>query len=812
MRPTTADLAAHQLAQQSLKNNSKSNLSPLYSSAPPSSSTSSFSPSSTASSKSPATPATPWTEDSSKRDAIGANKREPGSETGLGLSGMSSPSTNPTKLLSRGGVSKARPETDEEEELDDEFEEELNDFGYGSRGKKKSDKKESLIDMLNSEPPAWMMEPEPVRVSLPPKTSSIPSKIRKKFSSSTIDNDVHAGFTTLQRGGSKNRKEDTSPLRSSRSAGNLLNGFRSRPNPFGFKMPGGGGMGTSNRSREDLQGSVDLGRSSSHSKNGSRMLDDEEFERLINVPASAATTKRLTAKDATSSSPATRELADFLRSDGPQGFDKSKSSLSLSTTAGSSILTGSTNIKSMSSNEDPRSSGGAESPSIMRAAMVKLGSSMGAAGRRASLGTSTSFQNLVGQRPSTSSGIPRLSSPTRTRFQRPSTAQTVASEESLYDPQNKETIQVDDSLMRGMFGVKSLSTSEGDDAKERLRDSKIGVTSPPLGVYEFVAIDERESGGMSPEPHKLGSLVKSKSLGNVSPSKLPAPRRKPVPLTSNDSPTSSTRSIKTSLSGSRTKILQDRDDTSPLAVGESPVKGAIPPSSRPFSSLVPTSEVKTPTTPYELYSTPPLTPKTATKSTHTDVVQPTTPTRLRSAKASDVPTLEESSTALTTPPPTDPIPRISPSRSSSDHSARRESFRLRSMLLQPSESASKRLSILPSVEPESALISSSSPSNPDRPNTKQIDDPILTSLDSLRTSMAQTANLPLVARSTSLDELVPTLKGLQQSMEHGSKLLASILERLEENRVVKGKEDGEQAAEMEKEEKRLVEALLGGAE
>lgn len=248
------------------------------------------------------------------------------------------------------------------------------------------------LDMLNSEPPAWMSEVEPVPVSIPRRGSTLPSKIRRKFSSNAVDAEIQAGFTTLQKGGSA--KDDTSPLRSSRSAGNLLNSFRARTSNFGFKLPGGGGGGGGNRSRTDLRGSVDLSPQTT----------------LTSTPS-------------------------------PSGSN----------------------------------------------------------------------------RPSTSSGIPRLS-PTRMRFKRPSTAQTAVSEESAYDPQNKEAIQVDDSLMRGMFGVRPKSRQQVDEeeAKERLRDSQIGGPSPTLGVYEFVAVDERDSGGKSPEPSRLGSLTKSKSLGNVS--------------------------------------------------------------------------------------------------------------------------------------------------------------------------------------------------------------------------------------------------------------------------------------------------------
>ncbi|GAA5949727.1 hypothetical protein JCM3765_007664, partial [Sporobolomyces pararoseus] len=788
------------------KQQNDTRLSPLYSNAGPTSSTSDFehSPSSYASSTSPLTPATPWTaEDSSDSTKAGKSEQVRGNETGLGLSGMSS-----GKLSGRGGVSKARAEP-EEDELDDELEDELNDFGYGSRVARKKEKKESLLDMLNSEPPSWMTEAEPVPVSLPRK-GSLPSKIRKKFSSSAIDNDLQANFSTLQRGGSKSRKEDTSPLRSSRSAGNLLNSFRSRTNNFGFKISGGGG--SSNRSRENLQGSIDLGSQSSHSKNGLRMLDEEEFERLINVPTS---TRRLTAKDGVSSSPATRDLADFLRSNGPP-FEKSKSSVSLATTEASSVLTNSTNARSFGSLEDTRiggGGGGTDNPSIVRAAMVKLG----AAGRRASLGTSTSFQNLVNSnRPSTSSGIPRLS-PTQSKLKRPSTAQTVASQESAYDPLNKEMIQVDDSLMRGMFGgprEKDMMKSKGEEEEERLRDSQVEVGTPLLGVYEFVAIDERESGGKSPELHRLGSLTKSKSLGNVSnvrrPSsssgsnsssttKLPSPRRKPVPLADNSSSLipSPSRPIRTS-SNSKLRALPERDDTSPFSTGESPVKGALPSpspvrslSSAPFSSLVPTSEVKTPTTPYEMYSTPPLTP-----ATPSPVKLPSTSPKHRKRETSAQSQLDNNPSSL---PPASPLPRVPDSRSSSQTSSRKDAFRPRSMLLQPSESVSKRLSSLSTLETNEKDSSTPAPPMHLPPPSTPIDEPVIAALDSLRMCMSQTANLPL--NSTSIEELVPTLRGLQQSMEHSSKLLGAILARLDGQRETKEEEEG-----------KLVAMLLGAEE
>jgi hypothetical protein len=70
-----------------------------------------------------------------------------------------------------------------------------------------------------------------------------------------------------------------------------------------------------------------------------------------------------------------------------------------------------------------------------------------------------------------------------------------------------------------MFGGGPKATDDNkmeEESQERLRDSRVGESSPALGVYEFVEVDERESGGKSPELYRLGSLTKSKSLGNVS--------------------------------------------------------------------------------------------------------------------------------------------------------------------------------------------------------------------------------------------------------------------------------------------------------
>lgn len=67
--------------------------------------------------------------------------------TGLGFRDLATNSSLPSqKLQGRGGVSKARV-VDSEEGTDEDFEEELNDFGYGSKAKRK-EKKESLLGMF----------------------------------------------------------------------------------------------------------------------------------------------------------------------------------------------------------------------------------------------------------------------------------------------------------------------------------------------------------------------------------------------------------------------------------------------------------------------------------------------------------------------------------------------------------------------------------------------------------------------------------------------------------------------------------------
>jgi len=134
---------AYQLEKASTSTPKSSNNSrPPPLTAPPSSSFSLASPSSYASSASPATPATPWSDNTPLIHQASQEKLG----TGLGFRDMATNSSLPSgKLQGRGGVSKARV-VDSEEGTDEDLEDELHDFGYGSRVKRK-EKKESLLGM-----------------------------------------------------------------------------------------------------------------------------------------------------------------------------------------------------------------------------------------------------------------------------------------------------------------------------------------------------------------------------------------------------------------------------------------------------------------------------------------------------------------------------------------------------------------------------------------------------------------------------------------------------------------------------------------
>ncbi|GAA5958559.1 hypothetical protein JCM21900_003978 [Sporobolomyces salmonicolor] len=948
-RPSPSDLLMSQLEQASTTRAGRgSPLLPL--SAPPSSTLTS--PASAASS-SPNTPVEPWLEDMPLlRNGSSSEEGGLGTGLGLGLSGAGLAPGKPLeplgglpKLVGREAISKSRQE--DEEETDDDIEDELNDFGYGTTRRKK-EKKESLLDMLNSSPPDWMVENEPVPLSVPKRNATLQKKLRSKLSSTPLEDDPHAGFTTLRRRGSKN----TSPLRATRSAGNLLTNFRNRTNTLTSRISGG------DRSRDDLvmpEIPPPIPNSFSQEQIGD---DDDAFTRSLGPPSaptrtlSAAPMRKLSAKEATSTATTTRELAEFLRTSEPPR-SVSSSNTSLANTEASSLRSHSTSgrghaksnrsLKESEGNSSIDATGsmngnGAGGTAIMRAAMVKFGS---AGGRRASLGSAAALQDtlhrpvtasflkrpstandaqkpstgifkqrpstanaaqrpsngIFKQRPSTanaaqrpSAGISYQRPSTATALQRPSTGTSAISDE--YDPQGGETILVDESLVRGMFGTPRR--------REEPREAQ-------LGVYEFVELDEREFGSQRPVPQRLGSLPRSTAMPTISDaaagspllrkarlnvrrndsssSKIASPRRKPVPLI----PTNTSESISGSVSPSNSSPsrpfvndhtlaalmrLQGRDDTSPLAVGESPIKGLdaepaqevlLQGSPKPFSTLVPRPESASPVSfAKEAYSTPPVTPNPpmaadvtaryfTSKSGRPTTAPVSGPTKRVSLIAnscsiprglSPVPGAGYRAERPTSPPPDAPLPSL-PSSASSDTAS--IGVRPGSLVLQPAEPSTKRLSML-QVSEEPPLTNGisvrppvDSPLDPPlsaaTPHTTTdavtpaglrdslgLDDSLLLALDCLRSCMEATVDLPLdlpklrQGRRSGQDDapdsremvaaLLPTLKGMQQSMEYGAKLLGAILARIEGDEA-----EGEpERAKREIDESAVAEALLGGGD
>ncbi|GAA5914443.1 hypothetical protein JCM5296_002140 [Sporobolomyces johnsonii] len=951
---------AAQLEQASTTKMGRSSpLLPL--SAPPSSTLTS--PASAASS-SPSTPAEPWLDDTPLlRNGSSSDEGALGSGWGLGLSGAGlaprkplEPLGGPPKLVGRAAISKSRPE--DEEETDDDLEDELNDFGYGTTRRK--EKKESLLDMLNSDPPDWMVENEPVPVSVPKRHATLQKKIRSKLSSTPLEDDPHAGFTTLRRRGSKN----TSPLRATRSAGNLLTNFRNRTNTLTSRISGG------DRSHDDLAlpgTAPPIPSSFSQEQVGD---DDDAFTRSLGPPSaptrtlSAAPMRKLSAKEATSTATTTRELAEFLRTSEPP-LSVSSSNTSLANTEASSLRSHSTSgrgharsnrsLKDSEGNSSIDATGsmnsnGAGGTAIMRAAMVKFG---GVGRRRASLGSAAAFQDtlpqpvtasslkrpstanalqkpstgIFSQRPSTATPLQRPSTgmsfqrpstatplqrpstanplqrpstgisyqrpSTANPLQRPSTGTSAISDE--YDPQGAETILVDESLVRGMFGTPRR--------REEPREAQ-------LGVYEFVELDEREFGSQKPVPQRLGSLPRSTAMPTISDAaagspllrkgslgsavshssstKMASPRRKPVPLISTNTSESISGSVSPSNSSTSRPFvkdhalaalmrLQDRDDTSPLAVGESPIKGfnAAPAqevlaqgSPLPFSTLVPRPEDASPvSSTNEPYSTPPVTPtppaatdvpalyfKSKAKTGRPATAPASGPTKRLSliANGSGIPRGLSPVTGAsyraerpTSPPPDTPLPSL-PSSSSDDTTS--IGVRPGSIVLQLAEPSAKRLSMLqvseeppltnsitgrpPVDSPLDPPLSEAAPSTTADAGTRvglrdslDLDDSLLLALDCLRSCMEATVDLPLdlpklrQGRRHGQDDapdsretvaaLLPTLKGMQQSMEYGAKLLGALLARIEGDEKAEGESE---RAKRELDEGAVAEALLGGGE
>ncbi|GAA5855077.1 hypothetical protein JCM8547_002371 [Rhodosporidiobolus lusitaniae] len=885
-KPSAADMLAFQL--EHAVSNQPHRRSPNPLSPPPSSS---FGGSSTDSSA-PPTPATPWNGGDYPTYGRKASSRPTASGLpGLGIAGGSGTSSEddtasslpqaPPRPKLVGRAARKQTEEEEEEPTDDELEDELNDFGYGARPRKRKEKKESLLDILNSEPPEWMSSPpaplEPIEVvSAPQRSGTFGRKLRQRFGSSTgnssSSDDPQAAFSTL---------------RPSRSAGNLLS-------LGGLRKMGG----NSHSSKRSLAGSV-AGESASISRDdltaslnghgGKEDLDD--FARLL--PPVSAPVRKLSAKDATSStSDSTRALADFLRSSAPPDEVPFHSpypappSLPSSSSVDKENLSTSRN-RSRSTLHKPRPSRSGESidtmttstttgtqhgnASILKAAMVKLG---GPSGRRASL---TPF----------SSGVVAPAPP--------SPAATQESEDGTGE------IRIDESLLDGMFGVlakpipprssssKSNGTSTSSKNRRQMSESA-AVPAPQMDVRQFVQQDEAGQYGRFPSsagagplptvtrvgelpgvlamvaatavpPKSATSLTRSASLRSngsytmpLSPSRMTSPQRvsrKPVPsvinpieeLLADSSPSSPARKplIKDETLAALLR-LQERGETGPIAVGESPVKGidASPPrpgsserargASVPYTSspsfinppAVSALDPKSPLSPIpSVYSTPPATP---TPTTATVPTSANGTSNNKALKRLSLVAQQQHDTRPTSPPPEAPLP--SPPTGAALPSRTRS--RPSSVILGPASTpvsfgkAAHRLSLTPSfrrtglgasstgsqdsfVDPPLSAVLPPVMASPDAGSMRSssslsrlsgTDGALLEALEALRRSMRQTADLPLALSSSSeigVQALVPTLKGIQKQMQLGADLIGAVLRQIEgEKREEReeGSEDG----------------------
>ncbi|GAA5888757.1 hypothetical protein JCM6882_002839 [Rhodosporidiobolus microsporus] len=564
-RPSAADMLAFQLEQASSNRAAQSPMS-----APPSSSFGS--PPSTA----PSTPGTPWTppphesyqplNGAARKGSMPAAMGRGGAGLGIEADGTSfsrpvAEQVPRAKLAGRGATRTMKAEEEEEEETDDELEDELNDFGYGARPRRRKEKKESLLDILNSEPPEWMNRPpspveEVAPVSNHTRSSTFSQKLRSRFTSSTSSTsseDPQAAFSTL---------------RTSRSAGNLLGLGSLRKNSTSTtaahqqQQQNGAYSFSSKRSVNHSKDNLSLSGSTSTSHLPSFQSPSlsgfnsetyppfststvDEFGRappsyLSPLPPSQPLPK-LSAKEASSAaSESTRALADFLRSSAPPGEtaypsygrnngagsqrEREDSSTSLHASnngrnrsrstlhktrrsqggggGGSGTREGSPD-RERDSIDTYTTSGTAAATStananIIKAAMVKLGG----AGRRASL---TAFS--PGMFSSSSNGANGAVGPAP-----PSPAATQESEDGTGD------IRVDAALLDGLFGVVPSSAAAhshsasgkaaGLQRSLSARRDGSSASTAANGLSEHAARRARPS-----EPPSTGSAAAAVMLG-----------------------------------------------------------------------------------------------------------------------------------------------------------------------------------------------------------------------------------------------------------------------------------------------------------
>ncbi|GAA5898240.1 hypothetical protein JCM8208_000192 [Rhodotorula glutinis] len=820
-RPTSAELLAFQLEHAAADKAGRT--SPLPMSAPPSSSFVASPKFPSSDSSAPSTPATPCL-----ADADGEWRPE-----GRRKAQMDGNGEARGKLQSRGGTRTVQQD-DDADETDDDLEDELNDFGFGAP-KRRKEKKESLLDILNSDPPGWMPQPPETATVDPeplaqPKRSATLSKFRARFGSIGPAPVVPATDSLV----------GLSTLRTSRSASNLLSSLRGRL---------GSGV---NRSRDDFH---DLPASASQSslpyvmENGS----SANLAHSDRLPARPQPAKKLAAKEASSaSSSSTRDLADFLRSSGPPPAPHAEfgtlphqpSSLSLgakprstlhkqrpsfSKGLGLSTRSAHTAASSDAGSVDTSVSGTA----ILKAAMVKLGQG----GRRASL---TPLAKM-GAPPGDGDG----------RAHRSGSGSS--------DGAGSGTIRVDDELVIGMFGAagqhETTSVAPTATAGAHRRRASADAASI-MGIAEFVSTDEerrdelerarlpvetragdlaeRAAAGLRRGPSQRSSL----SIGHFSPPRSTTPQRvarKPVPasippieeLLSAPTPPRSSSTTKTSPHGSSTTSLRPHD-SAPLALEDDPQHADDQPE-QPYSfqTLAPISPVS-PLTPSTVYATPPVTPtpnvlddpilapyrtRTRARTRTSDSALSLSAAQSKRASVIAAATACPPSPAPQTPLPATPVERSrEPSRASSSPSL--------SVIDSRREHRPPAITVgSVHMDELDALLNSPLAAHlavdelVDRRTDRVSDSALLSALDELRACLRTTSTMPStlgeVEPARDGDELaravVPVLREMGEQMRRGARLVETVLALLEgvPQAVRTGEEgDGELA--------RAAEAVLVG--
>ncbi|KAG0661159.1 hypothetical protein C6P46_004113 [Rhodotorula mucilaginosa] len=246
-RPTSAQILASQLEQAMAFYATKDSSPPSSSSGAASSSTQTLAP------PQPPPAAVSSSSSQSQSSQSGNGTAKGAKERNVARSGsLSRLPPLPAHSLERPPLAletaRSVPLKDDDDVLpDDDDDDELAEFGYGRRNR--GPKKESLLDILNSEPPPWMNQPassssfslDPVAVGAgeSKSSSSLTSKLRRRLRASTTTNRSHGDLVSEGSGGrGGGGAVGLTTLRNSKSSTNLLLGSLGRK-----ARPSGGGGG-----------------------------------------------------------------------------------------------------------------------------------------------------------------------------------------------------------------------------------------------------------------------------------------------------------------------------------------------------------------------------------------------------------------------------------------------------------------------------------------------------------------------------------------------------------------------------------------